>query len=119
MKYLNHKRLGPALRLLAGLALIAGTSSFAHAADNGADTGWHGKAEAPHYQEQIFPPWQHGANDDVLDKGLRFTVPEVKVPPAFIALTSMPGGIVTTKTWPLYSGCSCSKAFTRGATAKK
>jgi molybdate transport system substrate-binding protein len=42
-----------------------------------ADSGWHGKAEAPHYQERIFPPWQHGANDDAIDKGFRFTVPEV------------------------------------------
>lgn len=41
------------------------------------DTGWNGKAEAPRYNEQIFPPWQHGANNDAVNKGFEFTVPEV------------------------------------------
>lgn len=41
------------------------------------ETGWHGAAQVPHYQERIFPPWSHGANTDVSDKGLEFTVPEV------------------------------------------
>jgi ABC-type molybdate transport system substrate-binding protein len=41
------------------------------------DAGWHGQAQPPHYQEQIFPPWSHGNNTDVTDKGLDFTVPEV------------------------------------------
>lgn len=41
------------------------------------DVGWNGKAEAPRYNEQIFPPWQHGANNDATDKGFIFTVPEV------------------------------------------
>lgn len=77
MKYLSQRRLGTALRLLAGLALIGATLPLAHAADGNSDTGWHGKAEPPHYQEHIFPPWQHGANDDALNKGFRFTVPEV------------------------------------------
>lgn len=45
--------------------------------DRPKDTGWHGAAQAPHYQEQIFPPWSHGENSDVTDKGLDFTVPEV------------------------------------------
>ena len=43
------------------------------------DTGWHGRAEVPRYQEQIFPPWQHGANNDTTSRGLDFTVPEVDV----------------------------------------
>ena len=43
------------------------------------DTGWHGRAETPRYKEQIFPPWQHGANDDAVDRGFEFTVPEVDV----------------------------------------
>ncbi|MCE5360870.1 MAG: substrate-binding domain-containing protein [Acidithiobacillus sp.] len=42
-----------------------------------AGVGWHDKAEAPHYQEQIFPPWQHGKNNPAVKKGLDFTVPEV------------------------------------------
>ena len=33
----------------------------------------------PAYDEKIFPPWQHGANNDALDRGLAFTVPEVDV----------------------------------------
>jgi ABC-type molybdate transport system substrate-binding protein len=28
-------------------------------------------------QESVFPPWQHGANNDAIDRGLGFTVPEV------------------------------------------
>jgi molybdate transport system substrate-binding protein len=28
-------------------------------------------------QESVFPPWQHGANNDAIDRGLDFTVPEV------------------------------------------
>ena len=48
------------IRLLActaALALIA-HSSFATAAD------------------PVYPPWQHGANNPALNKGLEFTVPE-------------------------------------------
>lgn len=29
------------------------------------------------YNAQVFPPWQHGANDDAVNKGFNFTVPEV------------------------------------------
>jgi molybdate transport system substrate-binding protein len=43
------------------------------------DTGWNGRAEAPRYQEQIFPPWQDGANNDATNRGFDFTVPEVDV----------------------------------------
>jgi ABC-type molybdate transport system substrate-binding protein len=43
----------------------------------GQDTGWHGNAQVPHYRGQIFPPWSHGTNSDVTDKGFEFTVPEV------------------------------------------
>ena len=41
------------------------------------DTGWNGHAEAPRYNEDVFPPWQHGANNDALNRGFEFTVPEV------------------------------------------
>lgn len=47
------------------------------------DTGWNGKAQPPQYKETIFPPWQHGANDPALNKGLEFTVPEVNDLPDF------------------------------------
>ena len=26
--------------------------------------------------ESVYPPWQHGANDDATDRGLEFTVPD-------------------------------------------
>jgi molybdate transport system substrate-binding protein len=41
------------------------------------DIGWNGKAQAPRYQEDIFPPWQHGANNDAVNRGFDFSVPEV------------------------------------------
>jgi len=33
--------------------------------------------QVPAYEEDVFPPWQHGANNDALDRGLEFTVPQV------------------------------------------
>jgi ABC-type molybdate transport system substrate-binding protein len=53
------------------LALCGGSAASA------ADTGWQGKAEPPQYKESIFPPWQNGTNNDALNKGFLFTVPEV------------------------------------------
>jgi molybdate transport system substrate-binding protein len=35
------------------------------------------RTQIPHYPDEIFPPWQKGANNDVLNRGLDFTVPEV------------------------------------------
>ena len=32
---------------------------------------------AAEVSESVFPPWQHGANNDAVDRGLGFTVPEV------------------------------------------
>jgi hypothetical protein len=32
---------------------------------------------ANRYNPSIFPPWQHGANNDAIKRGLEFTVPEV------------------------------------------
>jgi molybdate transport system substrate-binding protein len=31
------------------------------------------------WDDSIFPPWQHGANNDALDRGLQFTVPDADV----------------------------------------
>lgn len=31
------------------------------------------------YPDFVFPPWQHGANNDAVERGLPFTVPEVDV----------------------------------------
>lgn len=53
------------------LALVA-APAFAQSAFE----GWHGKAQPPQYKGQIFPPWQHGLNNDALHRGLEFTVPE-------------------------------------------
>jgi len=36
-------------------------------------------AEAVREAERIFPPWQHGANNDAIKRGLEFTVPQVDV----------------------------------------
>lgn len=41
------------------------------------NVGWHGQVQVPQYKEQIFPPWSHGDNSDVSDKGFEFTIPEV------------------------------------------
>ena len=35
------------------------------------------KRPAAEIQESVFPPWQYGANNDAIDRGLGFTVPEV------------------------------------------
>lgn len=67
------------IKVAISVALAMGWTLNAQAAD----VGWHGKAEAPRYQEQIFPPWQHGANDPALVKGMLFTVPEVDDLPDF------------------------------------
>src|SRR6202043_2974148 len=34
------------------------------------------KPVAEKIQESVFPPWQHGENNDAIDRGLDFTVPE-------------------------------------------
>ncbi|HUX18226.1 MAG TPA: substrate-binding domain-containing protein [Acidithiobacillus sp.] len=47
------------------------------------DIGWGGKAEAPRYQSDVFPPWQHGENNPAVGKGLDFTVPEIDDLPDF------------------------------------
>ena len=58
-------------------ALVAGAMLAAPAF--GQTEGWHGKAQPPHYKGEVFPPWQHGENNDAVDRGLDFTVPEVDV----------------------------------------
>lgn len=37
------------------------------------------EARLPQYKGDVFPPWQHGANNDATQRGLEFTVPEVDV----------------------------------------
>ena len=40
-------------------------------------------AAPPRYDESLYPPWSHGANDPALRQGLEFTVPEVDDMPDF------------------------------------
>lgn len=58
--------------------LLLGTAAFLMASPCHAQA-WAGKAQAPAYREDVFPPWQHGANNDAVDRGFDFTVPEVDV----------------------------------------
>lgn len=73
MRKLKLMLMGTAFSLAAGAAVLAMGMAPAFADD----TGWNGRAEAPRYQEDIFPPWQHGQNNDAIDKGFDFTVPEI------------------------------------------
>ena len=62
---------------IATVAAVASLLSCGAVVAQAADMGWNGKAEAPRYQEQVFPPWQHGENNPTMDKGFNFTVPEI------------------------------------------
>lgn len=73
MRRLKSILLGAAMSLTIGIAASIAMPAWAIAND----TAWNGKAEAPRYQEDVFPPWQHGQNNDAPDKGFNFTVPEV------------------------------------------
>ena len=57
--------------LVATIGLIAG-SGFAGASEPSATD-----MKVPGFAAEVFPPWQGGANNDVADRGLAFTVPEV------------------------------------------
>lgn len=73
MGRLKHSLLGTVMSLMVGAAASVTVSAAAFADDS----GWNGKAETPRYHEDIFPPWQHGQNNDATTKGFEFTVPEV------------------------------------------
>ena len=62
-------------RLFASLFCVA-LSAPALAADGAAP-------RVPLYPDYVYPPWQHGANNDVVNRGLEFTVPEVDNLPDF------------------------------------
>ncbi len=69
----------PMLRIIGRTVAVGGLAAAGLLA-SGAEahsSGWKGKVQAPAYQERIFPPWSHGANDPARHKGLAFTVPEV------------------------------------------
>lgn len=48
-----------------------------------ADANDQSHAQTPFYNDDIFPPWQKGANDPATGRGLEFTVPEVDDLPDF------------------------------------
>lgn len=62
---------------LAGCALAAILAGSAYAAGSGKPV------TPPKYEEGLFPPWSHGANDPAARQGLQFTVPEVDDMPDF------------------------------------
>lgn len=65
------------------LALFGAMCAIVLKADAAESAGWGGVVQPPRYQESIFPPWQHGANNPATDKGLEFTVPEINDLPDF------------------------------------
>ncbi len=61
--------------LLAGAALLlCAAPALCESESAAAKTGM---AVPPRYEESLYPPWQHGANNDALNRGLAFTVPDV------------------------------------------
>lgn len=61
---LRHILFGSTALVLMATPLLAQTASAT-------------KPSATKVQESVFPPWQNGANNDAIDRGLGFTVPEV------------------------------------------
>ena len=57
-------------------ALLGVAAVIATTAGRAAEAGC-GQPGAPRTDEKVFPPWQHGANNDATNRGLEFTVPEV------------------------------------------
>ena len=66
----------PSLSRLLVSVLCAAFAAPALAADSGG-------AKVPLYPRSVYPPWQSGANNDVADRGLEFTVAEVDNLPDF------------------------------------
>jgi molybdate transport system substrate-binding protein len=66
----------PSLQRLLVSVFCAGLVAPALAADSGG-------AKVPLYPRFVYPPWQKGANNDVADRGMEFTVPEVDNLPDF------------------------------------
>jgi ABC-type molybdate transport system substrate-binding protein len=68
------------VRWLLGAVLLA---AMAAGGAQAANLGWQGQVQPPSYRGEIFPPWQGGANNPALNKGLEFTVPEINDLPDF------------------------------------
>jgi ABC-type molybdate transport system substrate-binding protein len=65
--------------LLAAALCVLGALSFGAA--QAAATGH--PVTPPKYNETLYPPWSHGANNPALHKGLDFTIPEIDSMPDF------------------------------------
>ena len=68
------------VRWLLGVVVLA---AMAAGVAQAANSGWQGQVPPPSYRGEIFPPWQGGANNPALNKGLEFTVPEINDLPDF------------------------------------
>jgi ABC-type molybdate transport system substrate-binding protein len=60
----THKRSAPVATWLLCITVLIGTAASASGQSKEQNLG-------------VYPPWQHGENNDVLDRGFEFTVPEV------------------------------------------
>jgi molybdate transport system substrate-binding protein len=64
--------------VLVALAIASvATPAFAQTNARSLATGTERHPDLPRYKEDVFPPWQQGANNDAIIRGLEFTVPEV------------------------------------------
>lgn len=73
----RSRRFAAAVLLLNALAVSAVTAQAPSAASTARPAG---SADCPgRWDEATFPPWQRGANNDVTERGLEFTVPDADV----------------------------------------
>ncbi len=62
---------------LTALAATVLTGGLLWATGTKAPADWQGRVHPPSYKEAIFPPWSGGKNNSAVNKGFKFTVPEV------------------------------------------
>jgi molybdate transport system substrate-binding protein len=68
----------PASRLLSFMGVtLAVLAIVTPASTKAQETDPKSPVMVPQYRAEIFPPWQHGANNDAVNRGIEFTVPEV------------------------------------------
>ncbi len=70
-------------RVVAGLLTLSALTALAAAAEPSMPAAGARPTEtgdcAGRWDDGIFPPWQHGANNDAIDRGVEFTVPDADV----------------------------------------
>ncbi len=67
--------------IMLATSAAGGGSLWANTTQAPAD--WQGHVYPPSYKEDMFPPWSGGKNNSAVNKGFRFTVPEVDDMPDF------------------------------------